>query len=627
MPFFLITLLFISISSQAQELERLKKPINTRYNVEYAPFISVNENILIFESNRKLDKKYDWKLFYCLKNDAGEWSEPRPIEAVNNLGAEQAFIAGPALNASADTLYFTAAFQDSTQNQEIYFALKENETWTNPQRLTSDINSANYEGFPSISADGKIMYFVRQNELIYASADSSVLEGNVVNKKYNQVDYIEEKNTVLEDELCFTIYASEKQTNGSWGKPYPLSSVINEGCEKAPRILNDNVTLVFSSARDGGKGGFDLYVSVKDVYGNWSEPIILEMLNSVNDDLFVTLIETEDKLYFNTDRKRSFDIYEFSPIPEELKLQYPVLVEGTISDSLSGELLTSNLKVFTQEKPDFIIQEINTKNGQFQIPLRTGYDYIFEVVAEDEKYKNYQGDLNLSAQTPEKGAKIQKDILLTPKTSENPLIVQIIDAQSKEPIASGEVVLRNITQEDIDITLSEGFKEGIYENILSPKQLYLITFKSDNYQIYQDTLSTQDLITGVKIEKQVALNPLTAIDKTFEAARNKINFATNSARLKETSYDDLDNIYEILKDNSELKLEIIGHTDNVGEADYNLQLSIQRAKAVKNYFIQKGISADRLVEKGYGETKPLVSNDSKANRKINRRVEFKVVNN
>jgi OOP family OmpA-OmpF porin len=84
----------------------------------------------------------------------------------------------------------------------------------------------------------------------------------------------------------------------------------------------------------------------------------------------------------------------------------------------------------------------------------------------------------------------------------------------------------------------------------------------------------------------------------------------------------LDKIVEILKDNPELKIEIQGHTDDVGSAAYNKYLSEHRAKAVMEYFVQEGINPDRLSSTGYGSTKPKVPNDSAENRARNRRVEL-----
>ena len=103
----------------------------------------------------------------------------------------------------------------------------------------------------------------------------------------------------------------------------------------------------------------------------------------------------------------------------------------------------------------------------------------------------------------------------------------------------------------------------------------------------------------------------------------QIQFEFNKSKIKgEVSFKILDQIVDILKTNPRIKLEVQGHTDNVGSAPYNLRLSQDRADSVRAYLVAHGIDPDRLVSKGYGMTKPLVPNNTAANRALNRRVQF-----
>ncbi len=99
-------------------------------------------------------------------------------------------------------------------------------------------------------------------------------------------------------------------------------------------------------------------------------------------------------------------------------------------------------------------------------------------------------------------------------------------------------------------------------------------------------------------------------------------FATNSANIDPTSLDDLDELVKIMEEDQDLRLSIEGHTDSRGDNDYNLELSRLRAEAVKSYLVQGGISADRVTAIGYGETRPLTSNNTAEGRLKNRRVEL-----
>lgn len=111
----------------------------------------------------------------------------------------------------------------------------------------------------------------------------------------------------------------------------------------------------------------------------------------------------------------------------------------------------------------------------------------------------------------------------------------------------------------------------------------------------------------------------------FTGVIKGINFATNSAKIKKSSNKVLDKAVKVLNDYPDVKLEISGHTDNVGKAEYNLELSQKRADAVKDYFVAKGIAADRLTSVGYGMDKPLTSNKTKADKAKNRRTEFQLI--
>jgi len=103
----------------------------------------------------------------------------------------------------------------------------------------------------------------------------------------------------------------------------------------------------------------------------------------------------------------------------------------------------------------------------------------------------------------------------------------------------------------------------------------------------------------------------------------QIQFEFNKATIKgDISFRILDEIVQILKDNPKINLEVQGHTDNVGSASYNERLSQSRADSVRAYLVSHGTDAARLVSKGYGLSKPLVPNNTDANRGLNRRVQF-----
>jgi OOP family OmpA-OmpF porin len=113
--------------------------------------------------------------------------------------------------------------------------------------------------------------------------------------------------------------------------------------------------------------------------------------------------------------------------------------------------------------------------------------------------------------------------------------------------------------------------------------------------------------------------------KKFTGVIQGINFKTGSADITKDSHSVLDKTVQVLADYPDVKLEIGGHTDNVGKAEHNLELSQKRAESVKTYLVGKGISADRLTAVGYGMDKPLTANKTAADKAKNRRTEFTLV--
>src|SRR5438045_2778031 len=123
-------------------------------------------------------------------------------------------------------------------------------------------------------------------------------------------------------------------------------------------------------------------------------------------------------------------------------------------------------------------------------------------------------------------------------------------------------------------------------------------------------------------EKNIPLQP---IEVNAAIVLNNIFFETKKFDLDPKSQVELDKLVQLLNDNPTVKIEISGHTDNVGKPADNLTLSNNRAKSVITYLISKGIAAQRLVAKGYGETKPVADNKTDEGRAKNRRTELRVI--
>jgi Tol biopolymer transport system component len=181
---------------------------------------------MIFQS----DREGKWNL-YEAKQVYGNWALQKSLDKVNSFRDSLSLIGGPSLSYDGNVLYFFASDKDSN-TEDIFYSLREGEYWGAPNSIGPPINTTQYEGFPSISADGGSMFFTKKSKI-----------------------------RKVEEETCYEIYRTIKDREGNWTKPLALPPPINLGCERAPRIMSDGRTLIFSSIREGGKGNFDLYVT------------------------------------------------------------------------------------------------------------------------------------------------------------------------------------------------------------------------------------------------------------------------------------------------------------------------------------------------------------------------------
>ena len=118
---------------------------------------------------------------------------------------------------------------------------------------------------------------------------------------------------------------------------------------------------------------------------------------------------------------------------------------------------------------------------------------------------------------------------------------------------------------------------------------------------------------------------LQRIEEGSSVVLKNIFFETGAYIPKSQSKAELDEIIGFLKENPNIKVEISGHTDNVGDKTYNIKLSENRAREVAGYLVENGINSDRVTYKGYGETQPIADNSTKENRALNRRIAFKII--
>jgi len=154
------------------------------------------------------------------------------------------------------------------------------------------------------------------------------------------------------------------------------------------------------------------------------------------------------------------------------------------------------------------------------------------------------------------------------------------------------------------------------------KSFFLEVRKFDTVFVFSNPVNVPVQAMGYPFDLGLKIKLVSEYQDTYKIA---VHFEVNKFELQKSDLNDLNKLVEKMKQNPKLRIELAAHCDNVGDDAYNLRLSQQRANAVRDYLVSKGVQSDRLLAKGYGESQPIMSNDTEAGRANNRRTEVRVI--
>ena len=197
------------------------------------------------------------------------------------------------------------------------------------------------------------------------------------------------------------------------------------------------------------------------------------------------------------------------------------------------------------------------------------------------------------------------------------------NAKTKKPISADLVYETLPDGTQVGTGLSSTI-DGSFKVVLPYKNNYSLRASANSFFSVSENINLDSLTNeGFKeIHKDLYLVPV----EIGQVVRlNNVFFDFNKWALRSESFVELDRVVQMLKENPAIEIELSAHTDSKGSDEYNLTLSNNRAKSVTDYIISKGIAAQRIILQGYGETKPVATNDTDEGRQQNRRVEFKIL--
>jgi len=469
-----------------------------------------------------------------------------------------------------------------------------------PINLGDSINTERSEYYPTLSISDSLLvftrmtntgeYFVKSNFTNNHFSKAKIVEGSINYQALKGAATVSNDGEWLifagdfseKGYGSYDLYISYNTPNG-WSEPENLGDRINSPYwESAPSISPDSRTLYFSSDRPGGYGGRDLYMCTRLANGKWGYAINLgPTINTAGNELYPYIHADNQTLYFTSDglpgygktdlfisRKTSLDDWS---TPENLG--YPINTiedEGSIAISSDG-----TLAYYASDRFD----------------TRGGLDlYIFNLRNDIRPFKTLYVKGTVYDATNNKGI---------------PCSVELIDNATNKTIMK-------ITADEV----------GKYFIPLPIGKDYTFVVNRKGYLYYSNIYELSKEKSDSTYIKDIALQPL-QLNATM--IFKNVQFNTNAFELLPVSLVELDKLVQVLIENPSIKLQINGHTDNTGNANDNITLSTNRAKAVVEYLVRKGISSTRLTYKGFGDSKPIADNNTDSGKAANRRTEFVIV--
>ncbi|PCI96812.1 MAG: hypothetical protein COB15_09010 [Flavobacteriales bacterium] len=485
-----------------------------------------------------------------------------------------------------------------------------------PINLGDKINSPLPEYFPSISVDGATLLYTRRlnSKMTYSGFNEDFFVSKFDGKNWKQSVNVAPINSLTNEGapslsangrfLIFTScadpvdgYGRDRKGYGScdlfytynvgdnWTKPKNLGSKINtRNWETQPSFSADGKTLYF--IRGLGRGNSrqqDIWTAELTKEGVWSDPVRLSKT--------INTSGVEESVFIHPDGK-------------------------TLYFSSNGHPGMGGLDLFMSQKDD---KGVWSEPKNLGYPINTFNDENSLLVSADGKLAYFASDraggfgaLDLY--------KFNMPEAVKPNVV-NYLKGKVYDVVTKKPIAAhfqlidlktGEVVVESFADE----------ATGEYLVSLPINKEYALSASYDGYLFFSENFLLTEGTAQKPYRKDV---PLQKIEVNKSVVLKNVFFDTDKFNLKQKSKIELDKLVSFLTKNTTVKIELGGHTDNVGSTQSNQILSENRAKAVYDYLREKGVAADRLTAKGYGDTMPISDNTTEKGRAKNRRSEFKII--
>lgn len=543
---------------------------------------SPDGNTLYFVSNRS-DGFGGRDIYKCVKLPNNRWSKAKNLGPTINTEYDED---APFMHPDGVTLFFSSNGHKTMGGFDIFFSILADSGWYPPQNMSYPINTTDDDIFYVVSTDGKRAYF------------SSVREGGLGEKDIYMVTIpkpVVIPVTLLKGHISFagikdtlmafvTITAIDLETGNITQEVHPNSRTLKYILPLNPGRTGKTYSVKYEAE------GFRPYTEIISVSpeGQYREV---------------------DK---NFDFKNLGSITVFGKVTTRNKLPLQSEVKVSAKDNSTKKLMG--------------VYAIKSDGSySFDLPGKGGESY--SITYESEGYLTMNEILDLPAQLIEYDFK--RNVVLETSNMLGTISVSgTITDKDKLPIKKSRIVVTDNMTAKITGTYDPNDKGEYYFNLQRGNN-YNISYEADGYLFQSENINVPKEKIYSEIRKDIVLEK---IQKGAKVILNNIFFDSGKSTLRKESNVELEKLFKLLSENLKLKVEVGGHTDNKGDAKFNLKLSQLRANAVLNYLIIKGIDRARIIAQGYGAAQPVAPNTVKGKpnpkgMQLNRRVEFKILEN
>ena len=578
---FFALLVSTSIHSVAQdspgryELVKMDKTINT-FRHEAAPVISPDGNALYFfvqnHPENTMGKEDTQDIWMSKRDESGAWGQAQHLKAPFNLH----------------------------RSNQVFTILPDGSLFIKGGNTRGD------KGFSIVTGGSirelEVKDFNAMNKGRFYGASMSSDQKHII------IYFSEAPNSPNSD-----LYVSHLLPDGTYSKPEKMTLSTNTD-DVGPFIGPDQQTLYFASARQapGRQGGVDIYKTTRldDTWMQWSEPVNLgKPINTAALDYYFT-IDAAGNAFTSRANKAldggQLDLYAL--VPKTLKIR---LIGTVYSDRTMQPVPTAQVELLVINKETQKLKVTSAGKFETRLPEVTEYRISTSATGYVPKAESFQLPA-LSNDTT-----INVDILLHPEARKLVLTGNVYDKNTQQLIPAK----LDVTLQGDKRVMKVSANDGRYETEINTLGWYTITASSEGHLNATDSIQADD----------DQLSPFTrdlylpVIEVGVTVIIKNIYFDFDKTTLKKESFTELNKVVDLLKQNPSVEIELAGHTDSKGSDDYNINLSQGRSQSVVDYIISQGIDSYRLIAKGYGEGRPIDTNDNEAGRANNRRVEFTIL--